>query len=470
MKMNKVFLRVFFMLCLLMGVASAGRAIETKVRIELKGWKDKLLYTSNFDYGKYRNIATKEFNLEKTHGVVDFQLDLDRPILLVLNNYFDVFLTPGDNLSIHADVTHKGEGMKIMYEGQGKENNQFLREIMNIYFHHFPEPLSEMYKPEISVETIVARYDEAILRMKNKFEEGRQTIHPSLDRYLYTFLQLILPNQLNQALMTCTGDNTTLIRKYEVPINQIHLYIEGYYDVNFLPYISQAFNEFIHTSIKIKSLDERVSAIEDYYNKLDQMSEQKEVVEGIRFYFLSIVGESLLGKNPEKLQPLVVKFQETYPGMMADNIQQWYQAKVKLAPGQEPPAIDLLDINGKKFSFDSYKGKVVYVDFWASWCGPCRHEMKKGAPALHHKFMNKEVVFVYISIDEKEANWKKAIQEDKIKGTHLIDLKGQVAKIYDITAVPHYILIGKDGKIITDKAPRPTDPRTAALITEALLK
>lgn len=151
-----------------------------------------------------------------------------------------------------------------------------------------------------------------------------------------------------------------------------------------------------------------------------------------------------------------------------------YNGFTRTSVGKTPPPFTLKDQDGKPVTLKDFSGKVVYMDFWASWCSPCRFQMKNGSPNLHAKFKdNKDVVFLYVSVDQDTAAWKRAIQEDKIEGIHLLADKGQegeVASAFNIqsTGLPVYILIGKDGKILDNDATRPSQPETVEKIREAL--
>ena len=116
------------------------------------------------------------------------------------------------------------------------------------------------------------------------------------------------------------------------------------------------------------------------------------------------------------------------------------------------PAINftLPDINGKNVSLSSYKGKYVLVDFWASWCGPCRGE-NPAVVAAYQKYKDKGFDILGVSLDQNKDKWKQAIEKDKLTWVHVSDLKGwqcEVAQKYGVTSIPFNVLLDKDGKII----------------------
>lgn len=122
----------------------------------------------------------------------------------------------------------------------------------------------------------------------------------------------------------------------------------------------------------------------------------------------------------------------------------------KLAIGKPAPDFTQNDAEGKPVSLSGFKGKFVLVDFWASWCGPCRAENPNVVRA-YNKYKNKNFTIVGVSLDEDKAAWQKAIKHDQLNWTQVSDLKGwknAVAQQYGIRAIPANILIDDHGIIV----------------------
>lgn len=133
----------------------------------------------------------------------------------------------------------------------------------------------------------------------------------------------------------------------------------------------------------------------------------------------------------------------------------------RIAVGQPSPAFKCLNINGKEVSLSDLAGKYVYIDVWATWCGPCRGELPH-LKTLEHQFRNKNIAFVSISCDEDKAAWEKMVKEEKLGGIQLIlGADRSFMNNYRITGIPRFILLDREGKIVSANMTRPSNPETA---------
>ena len=133
----------------------------------------------------------------------------------------------------------------------------------------------------------------------------------------------------------------------------------------------------------------------------------------------------------------------------------------KLKSGQPfPPFEGVVDINDKSISFEqlNLKGKMLFIDIWATYCPDCRKELP-ALETLQQTYKGKPITFVSISVDRNKEAWKKMVKEKKLSGIHLYaspETKELFKKLYDLRSIPRYMLVDKEGNIISINAPMPS--------------
>ena len=131
-------------------------------------------------------------------------------------------------------------------------------------------------------------------------------------------------------------------------------------------------------------------------------------------------------------------------------LKEMIQEQKKTSVGVEAPDFTMNDTEDKPVKLSSLRGKVVLIDFWASWCAPCRQE-NPNVVKLYNQYHEKGFEILGVSLDKEKENWIQAIKDDQLSWIHVSDLQywqNAVARLYGVNAIPQTYLLDKDGKII----------------------
>lgn len=142
-------------------------------------------------------------------------------------------------------------------------------------------------------------------------------------------------------------------------------------------------------------------------------------------------------------------FAKTHPKVVA-KVQAQAATLRTFTAGVEAPLFAGPNPEGETVSLESLRGKVVLIDFWASWCGPCRKE-NPNVVKVYEKYKDKGFEILGVSLDQKKDRWVQAIEADKLAWLHISDLKGwksEYGQLYGVSSIPQTVLIDRDGKII----------------------
>ena len=221
-----------------------------------------------------------------------------------------------------------------------------------------------------------------------------------------------------------------------------------YYKYN--PWVYEAFKEYTRT---LSSINLEADLHQSYLNDiLKKIPSNSHVYQLALCGVVTALGErrhpsySLFGKR------LIKKYDKKHPELIAGLKQQILGAST-LLPGAVAPDFSQKTPAGETMNLSDLRGKVVLVDFWASWCGPCRRE-NPNVKKVYEKYKDKGFAILGVSLDRNKASWEKAIEQDQLSWHHVSDLKGwknEVAQLYKVSSIPHTFLLDQEGKIIASK-------------------
>jgi thiol-disulfide isomerase/thioredoxin len=201
----------------------------------------------------------------------------------------------------------------------------------------------------------------------------------------------------------------------------------------------------------------------NFYIALDSLNKEEfdnmlnEYRDEVNALLSKVTDEEFVGKNKEILGDQISTWEERK--MLTDNM-----------PREGEPAVDFTypDIEGNEVSLSSLQGKLVYVDVWATWCGPCLGEIPS-LQKLEEDYHDKNITFLSVSVDTDKDAWMKMVQEDNLGGIQLwADGWSQITKDYAIFGIPRFMLFSADGKVISSDAPRPSSGDIRALLDSNL--
>ncbi len=197
--------------------------------------------------------------------------------------------------------------------------------------------------------------------------------------------------------------------------------------------------------------DDQVKAVNDFVSNFIKKSPSPAV----RYYAIGLASRTMKTEDLKALAVLSADAFKEHDGLAKLKSMLTVQAANSATPSnpllnQQAPDFTMPDVNGKLVSLSSFKGKYVLVDFWASWCGPCRNE-NPNVVAAYQKFKDKNFTILGVSLDEGKEEWLQAIKDDGLTWTQISDLKkwqSSVVELYKFEGIPFNVLLDPTGKVI----------------------
>lgn len=220
--------------------------------------------------------------------------------------------------------------------------------------------------------------------------------------------------------------------------------------------VSRDFRSINRDSLSVEEVAAQEAALRAKYEELEVRSKamvQGAIEKNADNVFGAFLMEQERPSNYDEVDALLAKVSPNMPkNKFIDDLTALKDKYAAIRVGEMAPDFTVLTPEGNEISLSSLKGQVVLVDFWASWCGPCRAS-NPGVVALYAKYKDAGFTVFGVSLDESKEDWMKAIADDQLTWNHGSDLKGWAAapaKLYAVSGIPHTFLIGKDGRIVGD--------------------
>ncbi len=437
-----------------------------------KGFKDHTIETVKVD-------SAGRFYL-KTYGIT-------RPTKATLRKgqlSVDVYAAPGYNLTLSGDVKDIRQFMlQKKISGKGAQSTQYLfAQDMALYASRDSVPWYEMNEKELLK---FVKKDERLRDSlyRQVFEKGQVE-----DKWLKDFARLTrLDNQFLQTyylLNLVTYDSTynydravsflaanTDPKLWANVYNEENLVSENYISWFMGTYPEYIIKQAIRKNPSYQNAKEDMPIVREmaaYYKgsirEIKLFNKMKNLINYSRSF------EELEGykdKMPKYIALLKSEAdQAELKQLLIDKETEVMQARI----GKPAPLFEATDSTGIVHKLSDYNGKVVYLDLWASWCGPCRAEVP------HFKTLTKkykesgDIVFISVAVMDNPDKWRGALRQDSPTGLQLYDISGMVQKGYFANSIPKFILINKKGEIVSFDAPAPSSGATLEAMLDKEMK
>ncbi len=369
-----------------------------------------------------------------------------------------MFIGVGDNIKIELDANRFDES--IIYSGKGAEANNYLaqKELK------FPKGMaSGIYKmQEKEFVNFIDSLHNAQLNLFNSYFSKIGNKSSSTKAF-----KEYEDAEINYYCWEAKNDYPGMYTYFNKLKDDVIL-SDSYY--SFLKQVSinnnKALNSISYLQFVDSYINEDVRKIykQDTTKKIIEIKEElieKHLTGETKSYALANWAYGILNRNSDVIngKRIIEKYKSNSKDKQyAQMLDQAFKEAARLAVGNPAPTFSYADLTGKMVSLTDFKGKIVYLDIWASWCGPCLMEIPH-AKKLKEQLEEKDVVFLYVSIDENEEAWKKLVTEKELKGVHLIskgNFNSDISKLYNVRGIPRYFIIDKEGKIADNNAKRPS--------------
>lgn len=389
--------------------------------------------------GSFKEIPVKVNEDGTFCDTIQFEKNLYDAPLFADKFMFRVCLEQGKTYNAEFDITQEGVETNFRFDGEGAAENAFMAHYWDVdvfkaiadatTFKDFKAALKDSYAPlrkelgTISNKAFVKYYNDEI--------DGKEGM------YSYYF-----PFFAADATGTCPDDpdfNAYVAGKKKLSDDDFRSSLEG-------------------VLTNVSYLAKRISITEAVKAAASCSANPAQKEWAMTQMIASLVGAG----NTNGLQEGYDYFSGAVQNEdYLDQVDEICNNALLLGPGSDAPDIEFEDIDGKVFHLADFAGKPLYIDLWASWCGPCCEEIPHLAAFVESLGKDPEICCISISIDDERSDWTKKLEEVGSTWPQFLATengKKSISGKYFVNGIPRFLLISADGKIATVNAPRPSNP------------
>ena len=406
------------------------------------------------------------------NGRFSYPLDIKRTTFLSFaedQNYYAGFIQPGDSIVISYDAADINNSLS--FSGKGNEKFNLLQPINKIKNDLNSEIPVAKTKP-FPVDHLFSKIDSAQKKLSGQLLSAKSFMSNESFKQMNSFLASTVLSTKYFGLQNIFSDSyNNILLKHQSKLSDasrlnLHNLLEfndSYSDSYF--YARAVFNVLsIHYENNVVAISTN-NGLRNKYNYLGKML-PKKLKTPIVFLFLK---NEIKSTNNATIEPIINQsFPLSKDSAYKNNILDALAVSRKLKEGTQAPDFSLEDKDGSKVNFSSFKGKVIYMDFWFAACTPCHQLFEETKAAKDYFRLDSNVVFLTVSIDGKEV-WKNALKKFTIQGYHVFTedkfRDHPIIKAYNVTEYPTTYLIDKNGIIININPPHNSDDLRKAIET-----
>lgn len=373
-----------------------------------------------------------------------------------------LYLQPGDSLHLTADI-HQIENT-LTFKGSGADNNIFVNEEdweFNAYKQKF---LRNYYSiAEMQVDDKRKFVNELHNKQRSKLRSSLQELelsHHLIELYENGYQYQAIRSMIyypagysgfnNGQLPNLPSDYYAFMDSVEIPDNIDNLGVEAYYFLN----------SYLRKKYVLAGSEQ--SGYSNFYSYIES-----QLPDRLSYVFKAYA----LGRDFRKELYDVFGDQCPYQDI-ANLVKEKHQHLEGMLEGNPFPDFNITDSKGEMVSLHDLQGKLIFIDFWATWCGPCIKEIPS-LKSLETKFKDDPIHFVSMSFDQERdtTKWKNFVEDHMLTGIQLWANKpthDKFSKALNIKSIPRFVLLDHEGKIIDANAPRPSNPKLKEILLELI--